>query len=425
MRKHFFLVGVMVVCLASAHGLGQAGGQASASQSAAVSGVVPRLPMPSGTFGIGRVGYDWTDTARPDRFAADKKAHRELMVYLWYPTAKDAEAKGAYLPGAQAMDKAPAIQSRMREGYGANWPLIVSGVIFSHVRDRAPVAKDPKQFPVVLLSHGLGGSGFGYTSLIEDLVSHGYVVATIEHTQTAGVVAFPDGRLVPSHEDQPPPGLSPAERWKRMIDSVTAGITEGAGDVRFVLDRLTELNAGDAQGFPLAGRLDLNRLAAMGHSAGAEFAALACEMDARFNACVDLDGGMVPIAALPETPDGKTMQQPLLFLEAFHPESNMGGTHEQHLEYFKKREAQLAATRPGTFAVVLHSPGIVHGSFSDDPFLEAAGRGDESKIAAHNLDLIETFVRGFLDRNLKGDRETLFDRVEERPADAEVRAYGH
>jgi hypothetical protein len=67
----------------------------------------------------------------------------------------------------------------------------------------------------------------------------------------------------------------------------------------------------------------------------------------------------------------------------------------------------------------------VHGRFSDDPSLEAAGRGDESKIAAHNLDLIETFVRGFLDRNLKGDRETLFDRVEERPADAEVRAYGH
>src|ERR1700722_3259012 len=229
MRRHFFLVGVMVVCLATAHGFGQAGGQASASQSAPVPGVVPRLPMPSGTFGIGRVGYDWTDTARPDRFSADPKAHRELMVYLWYPTAKAAEAKGAYLPGAQAMDKAPAIQGRMREGYGANWPLIVSGAIFSHVADGASVAKSPTQFPVVLLSHGVGGSGFGYTSLIEDLVSHGYVVAAIEHTETAGVVAFPDGRLVPFHEDQAPPGLSPAERWKRMVDSVTAGITEGAG----------------------------------------------------------------------------------------------------------------------------------------------------------------------------------------------------
>ncbi len=414
----------MLVCLATAIGHGQAEGQTSAAQSAAAPGVVPRLPMPTGTFGIGRVGYDWTDTARPDRFAADKKAHRELMVYLWYPTAKDAEAKGAYLPGAQAMDKSPAIQGRMREGYGANWPLIVSGAIFSHAVEGAAVAKSPKQFPVVLLSHGLGGSGFGYTALIEDLVSHGYVVAAIEHTETAGVVAFPDGRLVPAHEDQPPPGLSPAERWQRMIDQVTVGISEGAGDVRFVLDRLTALNGGDARSFPLAGRLDLNRVAAMGHSAGAEFAALACEQDARFKACVDLDGGMVPIAALPEGPDGQTMQQPLLFLEAFHPESNMGGTHEQHLEYFKKREAQLEATRPGTFAVVLHSAGIVHGSFSDDLFLEAGGQEQKLSVARHNLDLIESFVRGFLDRNLKGDGETLFDRVEARPADAEVQAYG-
>ncbi len=134
---------------------------------------------------------------------------------------------------------------------------------------------------------------------------------------------------------------------------------------------------------------------------------------------------MVPISALPETPDGKTMQQPLLFLEAFHPESNMGGTHEQHLEYFKKREAQLEATRPGTFAVVIHSLGIVHGSFSDDPFLEAGGRADASRIAEHNFGLIDTFVRAFLDKNLKGDKETLFDRVEARPADAEVQAYGH
>jgi dienelactone hydrolase len=423
MRKHFFLFGVIGLATALAHG--QAGERANPSQSAPVPGVVPRLPMPTGSFGIGRVGYDWTDTARPDRFSADAKAHRELMVYLWYPTAKAAEAKGAYLPGAQAMDKAPAIQNRMREEYGANWPLLVSGAIFSHAVDGAAVAKSPKQFPLILLSHGLGGSGFGYTALIEDLVSHGYVVATIEHTETAGVVAFPDGRLVPFHEDQAPPGLSPAERWKRMVDSVTAGITEGAGDVRFVLDRLTELNAGDARSFPLAGRLDLNRVAAMGHSAGAEFAALACEMDARFKACVDLDGGMVPIAALPESPDGKTMQQPLLFLEAFHPESNMGGTHEQHLEYFKKREAQLEATRPGTFAVVLHSAGIVHGSFSDDPFLEAGGQEQKLSVARHNLDLIEEFVLGYLDRNFKGDRETLFDRVEARPADAEVQAYGH
>ncbi len=160
MKKHFSLVGVMVVCLATAHGYGQTGGQASASQSAAVLGVVPRLPMPTGPFGIGRVGYDWTDTARPDRFAADKKAHRELMVYLWYPTAKDAEAKGAYLPGARAMDKAPAIQGRMREGYGAELAAASFRVRFFLMWSTVlQLRRTRSNFRWFCLSHGLGGVG--------------------------------------------------------------------------------------------------------------------------------------------------------------------------------------------------------------------------------------------------------------------------
>ena len=87
-----------------------------------------------------------------------------------------------------------------------------------------------------------------------------------------------------------------------MAASIAVGINEGAADVRFILDRLTELNARDAQHFSIAGRLDLNRFGAMGHSAGAEFAARACQLDARLKACVDLDGGMVPIGAFLLTP---------------------------------------------------------------------------------------------------------------------------
>ena len=331
------------------------------SGSFAFAADTPQLPQPSGPLGIGRAGYDWTDASRPNRFSSDANAHRELMVYVWYPTSKkSADARGAYLPGAKQMDADPEIQRSMRDGYGDNWPLIVSGAIYSHAVESAPPAKTPKQFPVIVLSHGLGGSGLGYTSLIENLVSHGYVVAAIEHTETAGVVVFSDGRIVRQHQDSPSTGLSRAESFQRMVTQVGLQIEEGAGDVRFVLNRLTELNAGDRQHFLLAGRLDLNRVAAMGHSAGAEFAARACELDARFKACVDLDGAMVPILALPEAPDGAVIQQPLLFLEAFHPESNMGGTHEEHLAFFKKKEAQLAACPPGSYGVVLNQIGRAH-----------------------------------------------------------------
>ena len=41
-----------------------------------------KLPSTTGPFGVGRVGYAWTDESRPDRHAADAEAHRRLMVYL-------------------------------------------------------------------------------------------------------------------------------------------------------------------------------------------------------------------------------------------------------------------------------------------------------------------------------------------------------
>ena len=421
-----FASAILLGCISGCYTaiLPQTSTQPGTSQPMSASAAVPRLPLPAGTYGIGRVGFDWTDTTRPDRYSSNPQAHRELMVYVWYPTAANPSCtKGTYLPGARQMDESPDIQRRMRDDYQANWPLIVSNAIYSHAVDSAPIVNTPRRFPLVIFSHGLGGTGFGHTALIEDMVSHGYVVAAIEHTETAGVVLFSDGRLVPFHQDQPTPDLSPEERWKRLLASVSVGIEEGAADVRFVLDRLTQLNAGNPKS-AFAGRLDLNRVAAMGHSAGAEFAARACELDTRFKACVDLDGGMVPVAALPEFPDGATVKQPLLFLEAYHDEAHMGGSHEQHLEYFKKREEQLKQCSAGTFAVVLRSPGIRHGSFSDDPFLEAGDRAQQIKTAQHNLDLITTFIRAFLDRTLDDDKGTIFDSQKPAIPDAEIVPYG-
>jgi len=404
---------------------GQADRRDEAAHGVSSTAAAPMLPFPSGTYGIGRTGYDWTDATRRDRFSQDPDAHRELMVYLWYPAAlKQADIKGTYLPGAKQMNQAPDIQRGMRDEFEANWPLIVSGAIFSHAQDGAPVAKTPRQFPVIVFSHGQGGSSFEYTGLLEDLVSHGYVVAAIEHTEIAAAVYFPDGRIIPVHHDAPLPGISAEERFNWMVESVSVEINEGAADVRFVLNRLAQLNGGDGRAFPLAERLDLNRVTAMGHSAGAEFAARASQLDTRFKACVDLDGGMVPVAALPEYPDGATIKQPLLFLEAYHDEAHMGGTHEQHLGYFKKREEQLQKCSPGTYAVVLRSPAIMHGSFSDYGLLSADDRRDDVARALHNLDLIETYIRAFLGRSLNHETNTLFDTNPAANPEVEVVAYG-
>jgi pimeloyl-ACP methyl ester carboxylesterase len=416
---HIFFFGCIVIpCAAFGHN--------NHTEGVREADALPKLPAPSGRFGIGRVGYDWIDVSRPDRYSGSPKAHRELMVYFWYPTSKKlADTKGPYLPGAQRMDTLPEIQSRMRQEFRSNWPAMVSGAIFSHASERAPVAKSARRFPVIVFSHGLGSTGFNYTCLIEDLVSRGYVVASVEHTYTALAVWFPDGRVVLRHDEPPPVGLSPEEKSRWMGTRISELISEGAADVCFVLDRMTEMN-GDTQHFLLAGRIDLNRVAAMGHSAGAEFAARACQLDARFKACVDLDGGMVPVAALPDYPDGATMKQPLLFLEAYHPESQMGGTAAQHAEYFKKKEQQLQTCRPGSYDVVLRSPGIAHPSFSDIPLL-FAGQDEfpRRNVVLHNLDLIGRFVREFLGKNLRQEDAVLLDGGNAAIPEATVQQYGH
>jgi predicted esterase len=240
-------------------------------------------------YGIGRIGYHWTDASRPDDY--DPKLRREPMVYFWYPTAKTASRKGQYLPSAAQMDALPEIHKIMSREFGNAWAQVVSGEISSHAIDHAPIAKSGVPFPVVTFSHGLGSTGFQFTVLIEHLVSYGYVVASIEHTYTAKAIWFPDGRVVTQHNYSPPARLSQSERPKWMMKQVSIGISEGAADVRFVIDRMEELNR-DKQHSALAGAIDLKRLAAMGHSAGAEFAARACQQDSRIHACVDLDGGM-------------------------------------------------------------------------------------------------------------------------------------
>ena len=396
-----------------------------ASHDSAAVVPLPRLAVPSGSYGIGRVAYHWTDAMRADRFTEDRKAHRELMVYLWYPTVRSGvPLKGIYLPGAREMDAVPALRLRMIDEFGSHWSSVVSNTVASHAVEGAQPAGRTRQMPVVIFSHGNGSTSFSYTSLIEDMVSHGYVVAAVEHSHSAMAVRFPEGRVVPFREDRIPEGLSRTERLQWMAKAASAGIEEGAADIRFAMRKLEELNASDSATDRLAGRLDLTRMAAMGHSAGGAFAARACQLERRLKACVDLDGAMIPVSALPQFPDGAAMQQPLLLLEAYRAASQMPGTKEEMEQYARIREEQLKASAPGSYNVVLRSAGIAHPSFSDVPLFFAGTQGyPDIETIRRNHRLIQSYVRAFLDKHLRGRRAPLMD-APARQAEATVKSYG-
>ena len=107
--------------------------------------------------------------------------------------------------------------------------------------------------PVVLFSHGLGGSRSGSPYLGQHWAAHGYVVVYIQHPGSDDSV----------WEDEPALG-----RMTAMKEAANAGNFQlRVKDVSAVLDQLGRWNA--ETGHALAGRMDLERVGMSGHSFGA------------------------------------------------------------------------------------------------------------------------------------------------------------
>jgi predicted dienelactone hydrolase len=74
--------------------------------------------------------------------------------------------------------------------------------MLSTVRTNAADGAEPggasARCPLVVLSPGFTSPRSTLTALAEDLASHGYVVAGIDHTYESYATAFPDGRSPPA-----------------------------------------------------------------------------------------------------------------------------------------------------------------------------------------------------------------------------------
>jgi dienelactone hydrolase len=294
------------------------------------------------------------------------------MVYLWYPTApnQDNSARGTYLPGAKDIDRAPGSTRIKEQVFGHFWPLVVSGEITSHAKENATLAKDKNPFPVILFSHGGGWTSFGYTGLIEDLVSHGYVVAAIEHTYEAAAVVFAEGKVTSYSEEnvhrmEKPPGASYDEMVENAMSWIRARDDVFAADQRFALDQLVQLNKGDEKS-RFAGQLDLRNVAAMGHSMGGQTAIRTCQLDERIKACVNLDGGSVD-GVLITYPRAVAPQQPVLYIEVPFMPLSEERLNELHLpkeewtqEWRARVQTQLRQCPGGSYYALLTAPQLSH-----------------------------------------------------------------
>jgi predicted dienelactone hydrolase len=391
------------------------------AQKDATQAEIPRLLQPSGSFGIGRVAFDWIDPNRPADMAEDPNRNTELMVYVWYPSeAPTKETKGLLFPGAKQIDSDVGVSGGIKKNvFGGNWPLVVSGEITSHTQENAPIAANPKIFPLIVFSPGAFMSCFQYSSAIEDLVSHGYIVAAIEHTYEVFGVLFPNGEVIaysPKRIQQrflPQPGAAPEELDAKLMDWSRHRVDVRAADESFVLNRLTQLNASGDKPSQFSGRLDLAHVAAVGHSRGGWASIVACRRDVRFKVCVNEDGQAEGEGL--QFPGAPIPTQPILYVEIppILPK-DWAVLKKLHLtadEWLQKWHAtvnqEFSSFPSGGYFVQLKLAGLEHYSFTDEIFLRAAkgGTNEKEAMAAEGLRLTEGVTRAFLDEYLKNEEQ--------------------
>ena len=206
-----------------------------------------QLPIPTGQFGIGLSTLDWTDSARPETQSRKEGEKRRLLVYLFYPTDKQASGVRAdYFPHLMEVE---AFEEKLgkdffKASYGSSYKIIAS--LKSHAIENAKPPARNQRFPVLIFSHGGGIPVLYYTAIIENLVSHGYVVAAVEHCYDGATVVFPDGHIITQS------GWDQDEKRTKKEQAEFHGerIRTGALDNSFVLDQLQRLNSGDLTGGP-------------------------------------------------------------------------------------------------------------------------------------------------------------------------------
>ena len=366
--------------------IGGMGTSADAGDVPAGQGHMPYLPGPTGPCPVGTTSLYLKDASRPDPWAAGVSA-RELMVSLWYPATPSDGPRARYMTPAESELQ---LTSRGLTGVPRD---ALSTVRTNAVSDARPAGRQ-RAFPLVVLSPGFTNSRSTLTALAEDLASHGYVVAGIDHTYESFATAFPDGRVTTC--------LAREALRSGRGEKVVAG---RAADVSFVLDELT----GAHPAWPGAGLIDPSRMAMAGHSAGGAAAIAAMVADSRIRAGIDMDGATH--AQIPD--DG--LSRPFLFLgkqSNYTPGSRKDIPGKPGPASTWEHDWKLLTGWKRWLVVA----GAVHASFTDLALLaDQIGIDPGAGLpGSRSLDITRSYVRAFFDQHLRSRPQALLDQPSPR-----------
>jgi predicted dienelactone hydrolase len=315
--------------------------------------VPAELPAPTGVFALGRTSYTWDG----------------IGAWVWYPAAIAAPADD-YLP--------PAIRTNWEHERPAFINFLTRDLssVRGHSANDVAISNAEPDYPVVIVRAGGSGSALNFSSLAEDLASHGYVVVGLD----IAISANPEHCAGRNDEED-------------CATKIMAPLTSGIGRA---IDHFQELARSDAR---FKSRLDLTRIGVFGHSFGGAQAAQFCSQDTRCKAGINIDGrpfGTVITNGIPV---------PFMFLLSDH------GTPKDVVSQRILSQIQAIYDRqPHDSRLRLVIRGAHHFTFSDDGALlkSAVFRGVLRVLAGlringrRQVEVTAYAVRTFFDEHLKG-----------------------
>lgn len=345
------------------------------SASPATADTVPSLPEPTGRQPVGTTSLYLKDTSRPDPWVPSVN-YRELMVSLFYP------ATWANGPKAQYMTPAESAALLADSGIPDVPPDLLSTTRTHSVRDARP-AGCAHSLPLVVLSPGYKKPRATLSALAEDLASHGYVVAVVDHTYENVATSFPDGRVTGCASCDIPHDL---DFWQKLEQG-------RAADVSFVLDELTRPHP-KWRGAHL---IDPSRIGMAGHSVGGASTISTMVDDSRIRAGMDIDGTTdTPLLA-------PGLSRPFMFLShqltptLCQPGVNAPWERDWQQMTGWKRWLEVAGTVHASFTDI----GLFADQFGID--IGASTTGERTQA------ITRAYVNAFFDQHLRGKPQPLLD----------------
>jgi len=134
-------------------------------------------------------------------------------------------------------------------------------------------------YPVILLSPGFGVERDMYLGIISNILPKGYIVVTISAPHESVFTVYPDGSYIKQAPEMAEIESTDYASWDRLLESRIQSINA-------IIDYLGTLNRTDSE---LKGMLDLNKVAAIGHSLGDAAVLEVAKMDNLIKAAILLD----------------------------------------------------------------------------------------------------------------------------------------